>query len=263
MGKHDDLMVCMSLAQTEAETNFVTGRLYGETFKSMKPIIRIDIASDVVCPWCYIGKRRLEKAIDLVKDKFNFEVVYHPFELNPGMPKEGKNQKEYLADKFGGDERYDHLTNNVTSVAATEGIEFNFPKQNVSPNTRDMHRIIQLVSGSAIQAALVEAFFKAYFTEGVDLSKHANLVDIAVKAGVDKTRVEKLLQSDDLTAEVITSENQMQKLGISGVPFYIINNKYGVSGAQASKTFADAFNQLGLEMQTVSGDTCSVDDPNC
>jgi predicted DsbA family dithiol-disulfide isomerase len=229
----------------------------------MKPIIRIDVASDVVCPWCYIGKRRLEKAIELVKDKFNFEVVYHPFELNPGMPKEGKNQKEYLSDKFGGSERYEHLTNNVTSVAATEGIEFNFPKQDVSPNTRDMHRVIQSVTGTSLQSTLVEEFFKAYFTDGIDLSKRENLIEVAVRAGVERTGVERLLGSDELTAEVITSENQMQKLGISGVPFYIINNKYGVSGAQASKTFADAFTQLGIEMQTAGGEACSVDDPNC
>lgn len=228
----------------------------------MKPTIRIDVASDVVCPWCYIGKRRLEKAIDLVKDKFNFEVVYHPFELNPGMPREGTNQKEYLSDKFGGIERYEHLTNNVTSVAATEGIEFNYSRQQISPNTRDMHRIIQSVSGEQ-QVAVVEAFFKAYFTDGVDLSNHNNLIDIAVKAGLDKTRVEALLSTDELVAEVITAENQLQKLGITGVPFYIINNKYGVSGAQASKTFADAFNQVGIEMQPASGEACSMDDPNC
>jgi predicted DsbA family dithiol-disulfide isomerase len=229
----------------------------------MKPIIRIDVASDVVCPWCYIGKRRLEKAIDLVKDKFDFEVVYHPFELNPGMPKEGKNQKEYLSDKFGGHERYEHITNNVTGVASTEGLDFNFPQQEVSPNTRDMHRIIQSAAGTSVQAVLVEEFFKAYFTNGVDLSKRSNLVDIAVKSGIGRAEVENLLASDELTAEVITSENQMQKLGITGVPFYIINNKYGVSGAQASKTFADAFNQVGVEMQGATGEACSVDEPNC
>lgn len=229
----------------------------------MKPIIRIDVASDVVCPWCYIGKRRLEKAIELVKDQFDFEVVYHPFELNPGMPKEGKNQKEYLSDKFGGDERYEHITNNVTSVAAAEGLEFNFSRQHVSPNTRDLHRIIQSVTGNSTQHVLVEEFFKAYFTDGIDLSKTENLIAIAQKAGVNKQHVEAILTSDEFTAEVITSENQLQKLGITGVPFYIINNKYGVSGAQAPKTFADAFTRLGIEMQAAGGETCSVDDPNC
>ena len=229
----------------------------------MKPIIRIDVASDVVCPWCYIGKRRLEKAIELVKDKFDFEVSYHPFELNPGMPKQGKNQKEYLSDKFGGYERYEHLTNNVTSVAAAEGIEFNFSKQEVSPNTRDMHRIIQFASGTPQQGAIVEAFFKAYFTDGIDLSKRNTLVDIAVNAGLKRERIETLLSTDELTAEVITSESELQKLGVSGVPFYIINNKYGVSGAQASKTFADAFNQMALEVQTADGNACSVDEQNC
>src|SRR6187399_1680124 len=128
-----------------------------------KPVIQIDVVSDVVCPWCYIGKRRLEKAIDAVSDQFDFEVNYHPFELNPTIPQEGLNQKEYLTSKFGGKARYDQLIGNTTSVAASEGLAFNFNKQAISPNTRNMHRIIRLAAEHGRQKQVVEAFFKAYF----------------------------------------------------------------------------------------------------
>lgn len=197
-------------------------------------------------------------------DKFEFEVTYHPFELNPGQAVEGVNQKEYLSNKFGGEARYDQLTGQVTQVAATEGITFDYDKQLVSPNTRAAHRVAQLAAEEGVQQAVIEALFKAYFTDGVDLSKRENLVAVGAAAGLDAARIEKLLASDDKTAEVIAAEKQMQQLGISGVPFYIINNKYGVSGAQQPQAFIDAFTQIGLETVTAEGgDACSVDDPNC
>src|SRR5688572_33360049 len=109
----------------------------------IKPKIKVDIVSDVVCPWCYIGKRRFEKAIDTLKDKFEFEVEYHPFELNPDTPLNGVNQKEHLTRKFGGEDRYNQLTNHVTKVAQDEGLQFDFENQHVLPNTRNAHRVIQ------------------------------------------------------------------------------------------------------------------------
>ena len=228
----------------------------------MKPVIRIDIVSDVVCPWCYIGKRRLEKAMDELKDQYAFDVSYHPFELNPAIPKEGRDQKEYLTSKFGGASKYEQITNHVSSIAAAEGIEFNFNRQDISPNTRDAHRIINLAAEHGVQKIVVEALFKAYFTDGTDLSKTSNLVAVASSAGLDKDVVEKLLSSDDKIAEVIAAETQMQSNGITGVPFYIVNNKYGVSGAQTSSTFIDAFRQIGKEIET-SAEACDVSDPNC
>jgi predicted DsbA family dithiol-disulfide isomerase len=230
----------------------------------MKTKIRVDVVSDVVCPWCYIGRARLEKAMTALKDRFEFEVAYHPFELNPGMPQEGVNQKEYLSDKFGGEARYDQLTAQVTQVAATEGITFDYEKQLVSPNTRAAHRMAQLAGEEGVQQPVIEALFKAYFTDGVDLSKKENLVKVGANAGLDAAKIEKLLASDDKTAEVIASEKQMQQLGITGVPFYIINNKYGVSGAQQPQAFIDAFTQVGLEIVTAAeGDSCAVDGKDC
>lgn len=233
-----------------------------EIFSMTKPKIKIEIVSDVVCPWCYIGKRRLEKAIDAVKDKYEIELEYHPFELNPQMPVEGVDQKTYLSNKFGGDERYVQLTSHVTKVAADEGLKFDFSKQHVSPNTRDAHRIIQLAKKEGVQPAVKEAFMKAYFEDGVDLSKKENLIAIAAHAGLAKEKTEKLLATDEGLAEVAYAEQQLQQLGISGVPFYIINNKYGVSGAQPSAAFIQAFEEIGSPSD-MSGKACDVEAKNC
>lgn len=230
-----------------------------------KPVIKVSVVSDVVCPWCYIGKRRLEKAMDKVSDKFTFDVEYLPFELNPQMPEEGVNQKEYLSKKFGGEARYNQITGHTTSVAATEGLSFDFGSQLVSPNTRNAHRIIQLAKESNRQLPVVEALFKAYFSEGVDLSNHTNLIDIAEKCGMDRNEVKSLLQSDTGTAEVEMTEHQLQQLGISGVPFYIVDNKFGISGAQSPEAFIQAFEEVATSKSSTlaEGEACDVDKKNC
>jgi predicted DsbA family dithiol-disulfide isomerase len=227
-----------------------------------KPIIKVDVVSDVVCPWCYIGKRRLEKAIDQLQDKFDFDITYHPFELNPTMPHEGTNQKEYLSKKFGGEERTSQITNHVTQVAAGEGLHFDFSKQHILPNTRTAHRIIQFAKQESKQLAVKEAFMKAYFEDGVDLSKKENLISVAVQAGLTKEKVEKLLSADEGLLEVVMAENELQKLGITGVPFYIVNNKYGISGAQPSTSFINAFEDIGSKIE-LTGEACDTEAKNC
>lgn len=227
-----------------------------------KPKIKVDVVSDVVCPWCYIGKRRIEKAMDTLKDKYDFEVEYHPFELNPTMPEAGVNQKEYLSAKFGSEERYNQITASTTAAAAGEGLNFDFNKQKVSPNTRNSHRVIQYAKLEGKQAEVKEAFMKAYFEQGIDLSKKENLVSVAVGAGLSKEAVETLLSSDAGLSAIEQQEQELQKLGISGVPFYIINSKYGVSGAQASETFVQAFEDIRAKF-TETGEACDVDAKNC
>ncbi len=222
-----------------------------------KTTVKIDVVSDVVCPWCYIGKRRLEKAIEDLSDKYNFEITYHPFELNPAMPLEGANQRQYLTKKFGDEARYQQITQQVTSVAATEGLAFNFDKQIVSPNTRDAHRIIELARKEGKQLAAKEAFLKAYFTDGIDLSKPVNLINIGSSVGLDPEKIKALLASEEGLAEVEMAEAEMQKLGVSGVPFYIIDNKYGISGAQPSATFKQALEDIGSKL-TATGEACDV-----
>lgn len=213
-----------------------------------KPTLKIDVVSDVVCPWCYIGKRRLEKAIQHVSDQIDVTVEYHPFELNPDMPAEGRNQRDYLIKKFGSESKYEQITGHVTATAAQEGIAFDFAKQNVSPNTRQSHRLIYFAKQKGKQLEMKEALMKAYFTDGVDLTKTENLVHVATSVGLDATVVNTFLNSDDGLKEVVAEEKLNVQRGISGVPFFIINNQYGVSGAQPSDVFANAF----LEISGVS-----------
>jgi predicted DsbA family dithiol-disulfide isomerase len=229
-----------------------------------KPTIKIGVISDVVCPWCYIGKRRLENAMSKVSDKFNFDIEYFPFELNPKMPVEGVNQKQYLSDKFGGEDRYNQITSHTTAVAAQEGLTFDFQLQQVSPNTRNAHRLIQLAREDGKQLELVEALFKAYFSDGADLSKPENLTAIAVSVGMDKTKIAEFLLSDTGTVEVEMAEHELRELGITGVPFYVINNKYGVSGAQLPESFIKIFEEIRTATPSlVGGEACDVDGKNC
>lgn len=228
-----------------------------------KPTIKVDIVSDVVCPWCYIGKRRIEKAMTKLADQFEFDVTYLPFELNPQTPKEGFNQKEYLAKKFGGEARYNEITKHVTAVAAEEGLNFDFSKQSMSPNTRDAHRIIRYAKEEGKQLAVKEAFMKAYFEEGVDLTKKENLIAISEKAGLNAERISQLLDSDEGLIEVIALESTNHQRGISGVPYYIINNQYGISGAQPTDVFIKALTQIGSEPAATESEACAADGSDC
>lgn len=214
-------------------------------FNRMKRLeIQIEVVSDVVCPWCYIGKRRMEKAMDQLKDQYDFKITFSPFELNPDMPPEGIDQKAYLSKKFGGEERYNQIIQQVSQVAAAEGLNFDYSKQAVSPNTRDAHRIIWYAKQEGKQPAVKEAFLKAYFEDGIDLSKKDNLLKIAGSAGLSMEKVKLLLESGEGLKEVELSEQRSHQRGISGVPFYIINSKYGVSGAQAPEFFARTFQEI-------------------
>jgi predicted DsbA family dithiol-disulfide isomerase len=228
----------------------------------IKPVIKIAVVSDVVCPWCYIGKRRMEKAVQSLTGQFDFEMAYYPFELNPGMPLQGKDQKEYLTKKFGDESEYERLIGHVTEVAETEGLEFDYANQTISPNTRNAHRLIQFAKEDGRHLEMVEALFKAYFTDGVDLSKNDNLVELAANVGLNKDKTLKFLESDTGLAEVVVAENELQKMGVTGVPFYIINDKYGISGAQAAETFVQAFQNVAKEL-TLKGEACDVDGTNC
>lgn len=227
-----------------------------------KPVIKIDVVSDVVCPWCYIGKRRLEKAINQLQDKIDFEVEYHPFELNPDTPKEGVNHKEYLVKKFGGEARYQQLTNHVVGIAAQEGLKFNFRDNQITPNTLDAHRLIAFARQQGKQKEMKEALMSAYFEKGIDLTEIKTLVDIAVEVGLNRAAVESFLKTDELATEVKLEEKLNSQRGISGVPFYIINNKYGVSGAQPTEAFMQIFTEVGGEVSP-NGETCDVENKEC
>lgn len=231
---------------------------YEDNFKRMNKIkIKVDVVSDVVCPWCYIGKRRLEKAIATLPAEYEVEVSYLPFELNPDTPQEGHNQKEYLSAKFGGEERYRQITGRTAEVARQEGLDFAFDKQEITPNTLDAHRLILLArtQGADIQHKVKEAFMSAYFEKGIDLSSRENLLKVAEHAGLDRAAAGAFLQSGQGAKEVRELEKLSYQRGISGVPFYIVNNKYGVSGAQSSETFLQIFKEVGAEV-VQTGEYC-------
>lgn len=224
--------------------------------------IKIDVVSDVVCPWCYIGKRRLEKAIDSLGDEFDIQVSFEPFELNPQMPVTGRPQREYLAAKFGSHEKYQQLSSHVAHVAGGEGLKFDFASQSTLPNTFDAHRLIWLAGNRGVQPAVKEALMSAYFEKGIDLSNQANLVRVSVEAGLDEKEANELLASDLGKNEVRNMEAINYQRGISGVPFYIINDKYGVSGAQSPETFRQALMEIGSEAN-VQGEACDTEKMDC
>lgn len=205
--------------------------------------IKIGVVSDVVCPWCYIGKRRLEKAMELVAERFEFDVEFYPFELNPHLPVEGTDNHEYLCKKFGSEAKYAELTAHVTRIASLEGIEFNPERQKTAPNTRDAHRIIMLAREERRQMEVVEAFFNAYFTLGTDLSKNENLLDISEGAGLDRDKVDLLLRSNTGKLEIEMAEKELHRLGITSVPLFIIDHRIAISGAQSVEAFVKAFEE--------------------
>jgi predicted DsbA family dithiol-disulfide isomerase len=227
----------------------------------MKPKIRIDVVSDVVCPWCYIGKKRLEKAMIELKDEFDFEMQYHPFELNTAIPPQGVPSRDYMIEKFGGEDRYEQLTGRVAQVAAAEGLTLDFDRQVITPNTRKAHALIARAAVEGKQLKLVDAFFRAYFTDGVDLSKDDNLVSIAVSNGISRESAEAVIQDETELLQIAMEEQEIQKLGITGVPFYIINRKFGVSGAQTPEHFVQVLKEASTE--SISNDTCDVEKGEC
>jgi predicted DsbA family dithiol-disulfide isomerase len=231
-----------------AELLCVTVLLLTKPFHPMKQKITIDIVSDVVCPWCYIGKRRLESALKVLENDYEFVLEYRPFELNPAIPASGRNQRDYLIEKFGSEERYNSVTQQVTQVAAGEGLEFNFEKQLRSPNTRKAHALIQYAGSEGRQQEVVNLLFKAYFTDGIDLSKDESLLEIADLAGLDFERTRQMLEDENSMLQIALEEQEFYKLGITGVPFFIINKKFGVSGAQSVETFVRALQNIGKEM---------------
>jgi len=220
---------------------FVTNNIHHR----MKPSLKIDIVSDVVCPWCYIGKRRLEKALTVLKDNYTLIINYLPFQLSPDTPIEGENTKERLVEKFGSEERYQQILQQVSEVAATEGLHFDLENQDTSPNTHRLHRLIWLAQQQGKQLALVEGLFKAYFEERINLANTDNVAAIAQNVGL--AQVQEVLMGNLGATEVDEQLYQNRLMGISGVPYYIINDKYAISGAQPTELFLEALPEIALK----------------
>jgi predicted DsbA family dithiol-disulfide isomerase len=191
--------------------------------------VKIEVASDVVCPWCYIGKRRLEKALKLLNGELEIEVSWLPFQLNPGMPKEGMPRAEYRKAKFGSLERSRALDARVSAEGRGEGIEFAFERIERTPNTSAAHQLIGL---AANQNEVVNALFRAYFEEARDIGDPALLAAIAAQCGVEGW--------PEKARDVSALEGEVREMGISAVPTFIFERKSGVSGAYPAETLAQA-----------------------
>ncbi len=213
----------------------------------------IDVISDVVCPWCWIGKRRLEQALS---GRTDVRVRWHPFQLNPDLPKAGLPRRKYYRAKFGSDARVAEIVARVTDAARGEGLAFDLDRIQRQPNTLDAHRVIWLADQLEVQDAVVEALFRGFFADGRDIGDRATLVELASGAGLERARVEAMLASDEGLAEVKKDELHARRLGVEGVPFFVLDQKVGLSGAQEPATFLEAFDEAGFTPPT--GEVCEV-----
>jgi predicted DsbA family dithiol-disulfide isomerase len=201
--------------------------------------VRIDVVSDVVCPWCFIGKRRLEKAIALNHD-IPVEVHWRPYFLNDWIPREGISREQYLTTKFGSPERYKGIAQRVAAAAASEGLTYAMDKISRQPNTLDAHRLIRWADEIGKAAEMKQRLMDLYFTGGADLTDRAVLVSAATDVGLDAERVRTALSSDQDVAEVEREASSAKEAGIEGVPCFIFDGKFAVSGAQAPEYLAEA-----------------------
>lgn len=210
-----------------------------------KPVtpLTIDVVSDVVCPWCFIGKRRLEKALAL-KPEIAVEVRYHPYFLNPWVPREGMSRNDYLTTKFGSPDRYQGIAGRVAAAAAAEGLTYAVDKMTRQPNTLDCHRLILWAQASGKAAQMKQRLMELYFTVGADLSDREVLVQAAADVGLDAAMMRDKLAGNDDVERVESAANAAKDAGIDGVPTFILGGIAAVTGAQSPEVLADAIEQI-------------------
>ena len=211
----------------------------------MNTPLTIDVLSDVVCPWCLIGKRRLEQALQTYAQRYPDRpaplVRWHPFQLNPDMPESGMSRADYVQLKFG--DRASTVYDRVKAVGRTLDIAFAIDTIARQPNTAAAHSLIGLAEVGTQQQRLVEALFSAYFLQGVDLTQRSELERLALEAGLSGDEVRACLDSEDARAQVRASDVRARQMGVQGVPFFIFNNQVGVSGAHEPETLLQAMEQ--------------------
>ncbi|MGO4724672.1 MULTISPECIES: DsbA family oxidoreductase [unclassified Inquilinus] len=198
--------------------------------------MRIDVFFDVVCPWCYIGKHRLERAL-AIRPLPGLEIRWQPFQLNPEMPKVGVDRQSYMIAKFGGRERMRQINAVVAEAAAKEGLPLNQSIIRRTPNTVEAHRLIRHAGELGEADRMVDALFSAYFAQGLDVGDRATLISIAVEIGFDRKRVAGVLASELGVAEIQAADLRARQLGIQAVPCFVFDGRYAVSGAQEPSAF--------------------------
>jgi len=204
---------------------------------------RIDIISDAICPWCYIGKRNFEGALKILeeKDKLTFSVFWNPFQLNPDMPEEGVDRQKYREAKFGGPERARQIDERITGTAAGVGLDFHLDRLTRTPNTVKAHRLIRFAGQKGVQDGVVEALFEGYFCNGADIGQDKVLAEVGHKGGLDYDAVLAMLASDENKREVLSGDQMARNAGIQGVPSFALQGHVLFSGAVPADEMSQAF----------------------
>ena len=219
-------------------------------------MIRLDIISDPICPWCYIGKANLDAAIARIGQN-PFEMEWRIFQLNPDMPKDGMDRKTYLETKFGGPDRAKEIYGRIEGAAKDAGIEVDFGKIGRTPNTMDAHHLIRWSKTTGAQTPLVEQLFKRYFEQGQDISDPQVLIEAATSIGMEPDVVENLLNSDADEATLADEDKAAREMGVNGVPCFIVGGKYVVQGAQPPETWENIIREL-IEAQEAQTDQAAA-----
>jgi predicted DsbA family dithiol-disulfide isomerase len=213
---------------------------------------KLDIISDPICPWCYIGKSKLDRALEK-HPEHDLVIEWHPFQLNPSMPREGMDRREYLEWKFGGKEGAIRVYGAIAKAAEDAGIEINFEGIERTPSTLNAHRLLHWAALEGRQNAVVDRLFKAYFREGKDISDHDILVEIASGAGLDGAMVRTLLEGEADVQDMRDRDAAARDRGVSGVPCFVIGNKYVVQGAQSTELWEQVIDDLSKAHKQATG----------
>jgi predicted DsbA family dithiol-disulfide isomerase len=206
-------------------------------------MIRLDIFSDPVCPWCLIGKANLDRALEQ-HPEHPFSIQWHPFQLNPSMPAGGVDKREYLANAFGSAERLDEIHVRLADTARKAGLNLDPDKPARLPNTLNAHRLIHWAGLEGRQSAVVSALFRSYWMEGRDIGEADVLADVAAQAGMDRAAVLRLLASDADTDDIMARDTDSRDKGVSAVPTFLIAQQYVISGAQPPEVWAEVIAEL-------------------
>lgn len=224
--------------------------------------ITVDIVSDVACPWCYVGKRRFEEALRQWKGA-PVKVEWHPYQLDPNMTAEGLSRDNYLINKFGSVEKVQGMTDHLTTAGKEVGIDFDFGPNWLAVNTLQLHQLLYVAGEEGFKDTLKERFLKAYFEETKHLNNQEVLAEIMAEFGWSAEKVAEIIADDSIAYAVKSEIAHYQQMGVSGVPYFIINNKYGISGAQPSSLFLEALNSVSPIEVIATGDTCDPITEEC
>ncbi|WP_170449849.1 DsbA family oxidoreductase [Ruegeria arenilitoris] len=219
----------------------------------MTQTVKLDILSDPICPWCYIGKTNLDKALASVPDH-PFVIEWHPFQLNPDMPEGGMDRREYLERKFGGKEGAVRAYAPVVEHAEKAGLNIDFEAMKRTPNTLDAHRLIHWAGIEGKQNQVVDALFNAYFVQGRDIGDHEVLADIADSVGMDAAVVLKLLKSDADRDDIRQRDTHSREMGVNSVPTFIVANQHAVPGAQPPELWAQVIGEIMSQLEPSSAE---------